>query len=358
MNNGPKYFINGMGIISPQRTYEGDGLLSHAVEYGQNVLTCITPDFKTYIPPAQLRRLSRMLRIGLTSSILCLKEAGITSPDGIITATGYGFLDETEKFLREILDRQEKQLTPTFFMQGTYNALAGLVALSLKCTGYNNTYVSQGFAFETALDDAILQLNSNPDGNFVVGAYDEAAKVQYITGTRAGYYKKEVISSLQLFESETGGTIQGEGAAFFCLSGKRSASTACELRDVHTDYKTKPAELQTSLSNFLHKNGIEVSDIDLWINGVSGDAERDLVINELEKSTLKDAPQARYKHLSGEYCTASSFALWLGASILKLQQIPGVVKFNTTNYRSNLTTVLIVNHYLGRNYTFFLLRRA
>lgn len=210
MNNGPKYFINGMGIISPQRTYEGDGLLSHAVEYGQNVLTCITPDFKTYIPPAQLRRLSRMLRIGLTSSILCLKEAGITSPDGIITATGYGFLDETEKFLREILDRQEKQLTPTFFMQGTYNALAGLVALSLKCTGYNNTYVSQGFAFETALDDAILQLNSNPDGNFVVGAYDEAAKVQYITGTRAGYYKKEVISSLQLFESETGGTIQGE----------------------------------------------------------------------------------------------------------------------------------------------------
>lgn len=357
MNNDPKYFINGMGIISPQRTYDGEGFLSEAVSYGQNVLTCITPDFKTYIPPAQLRRLSRMLRIGLTSSILCLKEAAITSPDGIITATGYGFLDETEKFLREILDRQEKQLTPTFFMQGTYNALAGLVALSLKCTGYNNTYVSQGFAFEHALDDAVLHLKNNPDGNYVVGAYDEAAKVQYITGTRAGYYKKEAIPSLQLFESETGGTIQGEGAAFFCLSGKRSASTACELRDIHTDYKVKPVELQASLLSFLRKNGVEASDVDLWINGASGDPERDAVVNALEKSTLKNVPEARYKHLSGEYCTASSFALWLGASILRLQQIPDVVKFNTSNYRSNVTTVLIVNHYLGRNYTFVLLRR-
>lgn len=358
MNNDAKYFINGMGIISPQRTYEVADLLSEVVSYEQNVLTCITPDFKTYIAPAQMRRLSRMLRIGLTSSILCLKEAAITSPDGIITATGYGFLDETEKFLREILERQEKQLTPTFFMQGTYNALAGLVALSLKCTGYNNTYVSQGFAFENALDDAVLQLRNNPEGNYLVGAYDEAAQVQYITGTRAGYYKKDSISSLRLFESETSGTIQGEGAAFFCLSGKRSASTAGELVDIQTEYKPTPSEIQASLLSFLKRNSVETDEVDLWINGASGDRERDHIVNELDISSLKNVPQARYKHLSGEYCTASSFALWLATSILKLQQIPDVVKFHSSNYRANVNTILIVNHYLGRNYTFVLLRRA
>ena len=53
-------------------------------------------------------------------------------------------------------------------MQGTYNALAGLVALSVKCTGYNNTYVSKGFAFENALHDAILRLKENKSSTFLV----------------------------------------------------------------------------------------------------------------------------------------------------------------------------------------------
>ena len=58
-----------------------------------------------------------------------------------------------------MLDQNEKHLTPTFFMQGTYNALSGLVALTLKCNGYNNTYVNKGFSFETSLHDAMMHLN-------------------------------------------------------------------------------------------------------------------------------------------------------------------------------------------------------
>ena len=76
------------------------------ITYDNNILTCVTPDFKTYINPVQLRRLSRMLRIGMTAATICLKDAGIKVPDGIITATGYGFLEETEKFLKELLERK------------------------------------------------------------------------------------------------------------------------------------------------------------------------------------------------------------------------------------------------------------
>jgi 3-oxoacyl-[acyl-carrier-protein] synthase II len=124
MDGSAVQFINGIGIITPQKTYDNDAFLTEITTYDHNVLLCQPPDFKTYINPIQLRRLSRMLRIGLTSSILCLRDAGVQIPDGIITATGYGFLEETEKFLREILERDEKQLTPTYFMQGTYNALS------------------------------------------------------------------------------------------------------------------------------------------------------------------------------------------------------------------------------------------
>ena len=88
-----------------------------------------------------------MLRIGLSAATICVRDAQGPDPDGILTATGYGFLEETAKFLNEILQQNEKHLTPTFFMQSTYNALSGLVALALKCKGYNNTYVKQRLRF-------------------------------------------------------------------------------------------------------------------------------------------------------------------------------------------------------------------
>src|SRR5688500_16636877 len=130
MNNSG-YYINGLGIVSPQKTYDNNNFLPDITAYSNNVLSCVAPEFKEYINPVQLRRLSRMLRIGLTAAIICTRDSGNMKPDGIVTATGYGFLNDTARFVSEMLDQGEKHLTPTFFMQGTYNALSGLVALTL-----------------------------------------------------------------------------------------------------------------------------------------------------------------------------------------------------------------------------------
>ncbi|MEJ7643555.1 MAG: beta-ketoacyl synthase chain length factor [Chryseolinea sp.] len=352
-----KHYINGIGIITPQKTFANEESLDDVTSYHGNVLRCITPDFKSFINPTQLRRLSRMLRIGLTSSILCLKDAGAKMPDSIITATGYGFLEETEKFLREILDRGEKQLTPTFFMQGTYNALAGLVALSLKCTGYNSTYVSRGFAFENALNDGLMQITENPSSTVLIGAYDEAAGVQYKTGLRHGHYKSEAIDSLQLFETGTSGTIQGEGAAFFFMTGTRVANTWCEVMDLRTEFKPTYEELSDALHSFLSKNQMRLSEIDLLVSGVSGDVERDQMLLKLRKTSLRNIAEIRFKHLCGEYCTAISFAMWLGSTIFKKQVIADAIKVAGEKYPSKIETILILNHYLGRNWSFVLLRR-
>src|SRR5215204_811951 len=213
--NKMSYYINGLGIVSPQKTYNNTDFLPQIVAYNNNVLSCIVPEFKEYINAIQLRRLSRMLRIGLTAAIICNRDSGISKPDGIITSTGYGFLNDTAKFVSEMLNQQEKHLTPTFFMQGTYNALAGLVAITLKCNGYNNTYVNKGFSFETALHGAMMQLKESESQHFLVGSYDEADDVQYKVNSRVNHYKSELIDSLQLFEHKTRGSLQGEGAAFF-----------------------------------------------------------------------------------------------------------------------------------------------
>jgi 3-oxoacyl-(acyl-carrier-protein) synthase len=240
-------------------------------------------------------------------------------------------------------------------MQGTSNALAGLVALTIKCMGYNNTYASKGFAFENALTDAMMQLNDNASANFLIGSYDEAAEVQYNASIRASHFKTEYINNLRLFNTHTKGSIQGEGSAFFMLSGKRSASTWCLLQDMEMIYKPEEHELESALDNFLTKNDILSKDIDLIISGVSGDAEHDAVMNSLINSSLNETLQTRFKHLCGEYCTATAFALWLGASILKRQEIPEIVKVQQEKRSRRLNNILILNQYMSKSFTFILL---
>jgi 3-oxoacyl-[acyl-carrier-protein] synthase II len=358
MKGQPVYYINGIGILSPQKTFDNDAFLTELSSYHENVLTCVTPDFKNYINPIQLRRLNRMLRIGLTAATICLRDAKVQTPEGIITGTGYGFLDETAKFLRELLQQQEKQLTPTYFMQSTYNALSGLIALSVKCMGYNNAYVSRGLAFENVLDDAMLRLIENPDANYLIGAFDEAAEVQYSASIRETYFKAEHIHNLDLFNTTTKGSIQGEGAAFFMLSGKPSDTTWCVLLDMQFIYNPAEAEeVKLGIAAFLQKNSLSIQDIDLWVDGASGDIVRDRVINELAQTTFKSIFHTRFKHLCGESCTASSFALWLGASIIRHQHVPDPLKVYPEKNPAQLKTVLIVNQYMNKNFSFFLLRQ-
>ncbi len=353
------YYINGVGIVSPQKTFDNREFLPEISSYNTNTLRCVVPDFKQYIAPNQIRRLSRMLRIGLSAAMICVQDSGNRSPEGIITATGYGLLNETEKFLAEMLQQDEKHLTPTFFMQSTYNALAGLVGLSLKCTGYNNTFVSKGFSFEMAVHDAMMQLNESPIQTLLLGAYDEVDEVQYKVNSRVGHFKASQINNLELFQHATPGSLQGEGAAFFSLSGNPNGQTWCVLRGIKMIFMPGSEEiLLHALHDFLGIYQIAAPDIDVFISGVSGDVVNDRFLAGLAEKEFHEIPQVRFKHLCGEYCTASSFGLWLGASILKKQQIPSAVKFNESEKDLPVRTVLLVNQYMGRNYSFILLQQA
>lgn len=355
MEKRRRYYVNGSGIISPQLTFDGQQFLETVQQYHTNVLTCVTPDFKAYINPIQLRRLSLMLRIGLSAATICMRNSKIPKIDGVIVGTGYGFLVDTAKFLEEVLGQEEKHVAPTHFMQSTYNAIAGLVALSIKCMGYNNTHVNKGFAFETALHDAMMQLNENDSLNFLIGTFDESDPIQYVINSRARHYKKEFISNLNLFDSTTEGTIQGEGSAFFSLSAVPTETTSCSLLDLRMVFKPETDdELNNSVTELLLANELSIDDIDVIVSGVSGDVVHDKLINAVCEK-LNAITQVRFKHLCGEYCTASSFAFWLGTSILKNQIVPMSVMSNSKNASSSIKRVLILNQYMGRNYTMMVL---
>ena len=348
--------INGVGIISPQKTFDNTEFLPELAHYSNNVLTCILPNFKDYLNPFQMRRLSRMLRMGLSAATICLRDAGLKTPAAIITATGFGFQEDMGKFLTEILGQDEQQLTPTYFMQSTHNALSGLIALFFKCMGYNSTYAGRGFAFETALHDAMLLLQEKEAENVLVGAFDEAYPVQYSEYDRMGYMKRKKISNFELFSCRTEGTIQGEGMAFFSVSHQAAPQSWCRLQNLHMIYRPAGCDsLADELIEFLKENGMVPESIDVLINGISGDIIRDRWLRDLQRDLFGHATHVLFKHLTGEYDTASSFGLWLGAKILKTQTIPKAVLATPVISPRPLHTVLVCNHFLAKYYSFFLL---
>ena len=150
-------YINGTGLISPQKTTEPGSFLSDVVEHHGDYLKCIDPNYRSFIEPLAARRMSRLIKMGITSAKLCLADAGVAMPGAIITGTGLGSVEDTEKILNNLLSN-EQLLNPTPFIQSTYNTISSQIAINLKCHNYNTTYVHRTFSFESCLLDALLQV--------------------------------------------------------------------------------------------------------------------------------------------------------------------------------------------------------
>ena len=124
-------YINGIGLISPQHTAENRGFLIEIAEYTADYLKCIEPVYRNYIDPIQLRRMSRLIRMGISAAKISLQDAGLSMPDAIITGTGLGSVEDTEKILADI-SRQEQFLNPALFIQSTYNTISLQIAIKLQ----------------------------------------------------------------------------------------------------------------------------------------------------------------------------------------------------------------------------------
>ena len=169
-------YIQGIGLISPQETYSTESFLENIVEHDTEMLNSVGPVYKEFINPIQLRRMSRLIKMGISTAKISLADAGVEMPGAIISGTGLGLMEDTEKFLMSVLDNNEEFLTPTAFIQSTHNTISGAVAIALKCNNYNNTYAHRGFSFESALLDGILLVNDGDADNILIGGFAEITK--------------------------------------------------------------------------------------------------------------------------------------------------------------------------------------
>ena len=288
-------YINGIGAISIQ----GQEQLTIPDISETKYLRCKEPDFSVFISPMAARRMSKIIKRALVSSKMALADAAIEMPDAIISGTGLGCIEDTEKFLTAMLQNNETLLQPTHFIQSTHNTISSQIALQLKCYGYNNTYSHLGISFESALLDAFLQIQTNMCQNVLVGGHDELTPNYHLMLAKLGFWNY---------------CFSGEGCTSLIIENRKTANTYCKIEKVHLFYYPKNiSSIQDEIA-FVIKN----QRIDLVITGKNGNPNHDSIYNSL----FTDLPQLTYKQFSGEYFTASAFGLALAAKILKTQTIP------------------------------------
>jgi hypothetical protein len=352
-----KAYITSTGLISPQATFDSHVFPATIQEVVSDHLTCIEPDYRSLINPLQLRRMPRILKMGLAAAQLCIRRCRDINPDAIIVGTGLGCLENLEKFLLEVLDNDEKITSVLPFINSTHNAVAAQVAMLLNNHNYNLTYCHRGFSFECALFDALMLVAEKQAENILVGGIDECTDDFMLLHRYLGWWK-EPLSNLTLLEEKTAGTIAGEGSAFFMLSAGPSNGFKSSVDGIHTfltPEKTRVDEISAEIDGFVQRNGMVKNDIDLLLTGLSGDILTDGIYHGLQQSYLDDRTYiACFKPLCGEYYTASSFALWLAFVIMEQQQVPDVITIRRTGIK-RIDKILIYNNVRQKEHTLMLL---
>jgi 3-oxoacyl-[acyl-carrier-protein] synthase III len=285
-----------------------------------------------------------------------MTEAQLEMPDAIITGTGMGCVEDSEKFLKGIIDNNEQFLTPTSFIQSTHNTVGAQIALGLQCYGYNFTYVNGSVSFESALLDANMQIISGEAGSILVGGVDETGQHTLALYKLINIIKNEEDAPYSVLGSGSRGVVFSEGAGFFVLENKKKDSSYAEIQDITFVNSLSLEEVEGFITDFLKANGLSEKDLDAIVLGNNGDCGFD-DFYKVSGSLFKDTPQACYKHLSGEFNTSSAFGFWSALNILKEQQIPEIMKMNSLA-REEYSTILLYNQYRGKDHSLILLKRC
>lgn len=341
-------YILGHRVISPQHTLtEAFALGEEMVSY-DSVFHAIEPVYSPMIPNALLRRMGKAVRMGIGCGLPLVQQ--FPNMDGIILGTANGGLEDCIKFLNQIVEYDEGVLTPTNFVQSTPNAVAGQLAIMSENRGYNMTHTSGTLAFESALTDAELFLSapdSSENATLLVGGLDEISEYNFNIDKRNNLFKEEACSSVELLQSNTPGTLCGEGAAFFVLSNQATGACA-RIRSVRTSCFENPDLLTDFFSESiqeLHLQGKKT----LLLSGANGDI-RIKPLYDRFANLFPEAEHTYYKHFCGEYRTASAFGLFVATELLngKIPQIRAqknpdkpdlILIFNTDGFKHSLIAV-------------------
>lgn len=268
------YYIHKVASITHQNSFLQNDINALLVEITEGSVL-FAPDYKKYVLPSSLRRLSPILRMAVAVAKEC-QEAINTPFEAISIGTALGCLTDTEKFLNVVNTVEGDILSPTSFIQSTHNTISGLISLELKNHSYNMTHTQNNISFEMALIDSILCCDEGK--SFVLlGAADEG--IEFLNKL------KPIVISKDAFVTS--------GATFFALSKIKSNA---EIGIVACQAKLNKVSIDSEINSFLGNLQIDSAAIDI-------------VYSNCITEHFPSEKMIHYEKFSGLYFTSNAFGV-------------------------------------------------
>lgn len=308
------------------------------VLYDKNqFIDAIDPDFKPYFSPIAARRIDHLLK----RAVVTAKEA-VQNEDrlqGIIMGSGLGSIEMTEKFLLSMIENSEEFLQPTAFTNSTHNTICALVALTLKCHGYNTTYSHTGMSFDSALLDGVIQIKGGHLNNVLVCANDYTTPRCYTFMQKTGYLKD---------------VVNGQVSLSMLLSDTLDNESICQIVDGEMLRSNNKSDILGAYQALLTRNGIAEEKIKATV--VSASRKDDADITDINAMCLGNKPMLWYKHIFGENTCASAMGIYVAATCLQKRTIPSFLYYTGQECTEFPEYILVYNRFNNTDHSIFLLK--
>ncbi len=274
------YYIHTISSISNQDSFRNENVYASLRDFDKEN-DVVAPDYKEFIPRNSLRRLSPILRMGLTCAMEC-KNVMDKDFDSIVVGTALGCLKDTEKFLNTFITSTSDFLSPTAFIQSTHNTIGGQISLGLNNHAYNMTHTQNNLSFEVSLIDAILCINDGKK-NVLVGAAEE--KIDFLE-----LVQPSLISNDYPLAS---------GASFFAISGEKEKSKV-GIQAVKTNFNS--TNIDDEIQQFLAEENCPQVDLLLSSGTVlKNTSSKKEVVNYLKNTGLHYSSSAFAMHIAHDF---------------------------------------------------------
>jgi hypothetical protein len=158
-------YIKNIGTVSLSALYQ-------STDFGKVKMASLQhPNYTALFKPMQLRRMGKLNRMAMSSAMTALGDT--PQIDSIHIGTAFGCVEDTEAFLKKMVEQDEQMLTPTAFIQSTHNTVSGQIAVHYQCLGQNITYSQSGHSFAHALLGSHYFIKQQPNSLVLCGAIDE-----------------------------------------------------------------------------------------------------------------------------------------------------------------------------------------
>jgi len=235
-----KYCLQGTSGIKPVRGFD---VSSYRSRLGGQLPEI---DFKTFIKPANLRRMDRIGKIMVSAVRLALDDSGLdlkiedANRMGLSFGTGLGSSDTVDQFFRSLLRDGPVGAAPLLFQTAVPNAISSHCSIEYGIKGLNITFSHKETSTEMAMAYAYHLLREGRMDLVLAGGGDELSEPLYHVYSMLGALspgRGKGSEGMRPFDRNRNGVVLGEGSGILVLetlehAEKRGAKIYAELAGV------------------------------------------------------------------------------------------------------------------------------